>query len=498
MVLAPFKEFISEACGLRFDDKSGEEKLGCALAERLQESGCADQERYLGRIRTDHDEFQRLVNLLTINETYFFRESEQLHLLAERIVPRLLIRNNGQLPIKILSAGCSSGEEPYSLTMSLRERYGESLSRFCTITGVDIDSAVLAKARAGHYGEFSFRGVSAELRNRYFDKSPRGWQVKGDIRSLVSFQELNLLAPVMPQSLYGFDVIFFRNVSIYFDEPTRRQIQQNLASLLKDDGILIIGCSETIANDLGVFQMVEEEGLFYFIKGNPPLAEQHTPLVGTVSRGTQMQPATRSAPAPELPLPVLTLPETWQRSALGETETVNGAVSRTVDLAALQQLVQEKRYDEALSQLATLLAEEPGNTDALLLKAAVLLNRKQFETVRSVARQVLEKKQWSIDAFLLSGLAAKWDEKPEEAISWFKQAVYACHTCWPAHYHLADSYNRSGEAELAKREYRAVLQLISHGGTETGITVLALGLPAAEIRLVSEHQLTKLGSRPKG
>jgi len=489
LTLTPFKEYISEVCGLRFDDKSGEEKLNAALTDRMQESGCADQQRYLVQIKSDQDEFQRLVNLLTINETYFFRESEQLRLLAERIVPRMLIRNDGKQPVKILSAGCSSGEEPYSLTMALRERYGESLPRFCSITGVDIDSAVLTKARAGHYGEFSFRGVSAELRNRYFEKTAKGWQVKGEIRSLVSFQELNLLAQAMPQGLHDFDIIFFRNVSIYFDEPTRRQIQQNLASLMKEDGVLMIGCSETIANDLGIFQMVEEEGLFYFIKGNPPLPEQYTALGdGAFSRAAIAKQALQSTPTPDLPLPVLTLPDTWQRPA----------APQSFDLAAMRQLVQEKRYDEALPQLEALLANEPENTDALLLKASVLLNRKQFEAVRSAARQVLEQEQWSIDAFLLLGLAAKWDEKPDEAISWFKQAVYTCHTCWPAHYHLADSYNRTGEVELAQREYRAVQQLIARSVTETGITLASLGLSASEIRIVCDHQLTKLGSRATG
>ena len=128
----------------------------------------------------------------------------------------------------------------------------------------------------------------------------------------------------------------------------------------------------------------------------------------------------------------------------------------------------------------------------------MLLNRKKFDEVRSTACKVLERRQWSVDAFLLLGLSAKWDEKPDEAINCFKQAVYACHTCWPAHYPLADSYNRSGEAELARREYRAVLQLTAQGSPETGITVTSLGLPAAEIRLVAEHQLKKLAGQTTG
>lgn len=487
ITLAPFKEFISASCGLRFDDNAGEEKLIFALAERLRESGFADQVPYLAQIKADRDEFQRLVNLLTINETYFFREREQLQLLAEQIVPRLLVREGAQLPVRILSAGCSSGEEPYSLAMSLWERYGESLPRLCSITGVDIDSAVLAKARKGQYGEFSFRGVSTELRQRYFERAVKGWQLKDHIRAMVGFQELNLLAQAMPQSLHDFDIIFFRNVSIYFDEPTRRQIQQNLSSLMKQDGILMIGCAETIANDLGVFDMVEEDGLFYFTKGSPPLQEAHIPLAGRTPSTIQTQQKALQPVPPDLPLPVLAPPDSWQR-----------AKTTPCSLDELQQMVQEKRYDEAMQQIEALLDSDPKVLGAQLLKAFVLLNRKQFDAARNAAQQVLEQEQWNTDAFLLLGLAAKWDDRPDEAISWFKQAVYACHTCWPARYYLADIYNRSAETELARREYRTVLQFIAKDSTETGITLIALGLPAAEIRLVCEHQLTKLGNRATG
>lgn len=483
--LAPFKEYISEVCGLRFDDCNGSEKLGLALTERMQATGLAEPGRYLERITADQDEFQCLVNLLTINETYFFREPQQLRLLTEQLMPRFLIRYDGQAPVRILSAGCSSGEEPYSLAMSLRERYGESLPRFCSFSGVDIDSTVLAKARNGRYGEFSFRGVSPEIRARYFEKTAAGWQVQQDIRSLVSFQELNLLAREMPHDIGGFDIIFFRNVSIYFDEPTRRQIQQNLSSLMKADGILIVGCAETIANDLGVFEMVEEEGLFYFIKGSPPLPEQRA-LPGS-SKGQKAVAQVSQQQTPDLPLPVLTLPEGWKTAP---------AVLQSID--DISRLIQGKQYDQALLQLEARLQVDPSEQAALLLKALIMLNRKQLDRTQSLARQVLEKDPWSVDAFLLLGLAAKWNEQPDEAVTWFKQAAYACHTCWPAHYYLADLYSRSGGSDLARRAYRTTLQQLVNSTVETGIQVVPLGLPVAEIRLLCEHQLTKLDRSATG
>jgi chemotaxis protein methyltransferase CheR len=184
------------------------------------------------------------------------------------------------------------------------------------------------------------------------------------------------------------------------------------------------------------------------------------------------------------PLPVLTLPDSW-------------AVTPVPAVPAFQELknlVQEKRYDEALPLLDLLLGHIPGHQEAMLLKSHVLLNRKQFDAAVSAANDVLESESWSIDAFILLGLAARWSGQPEEALRWFKQAAYACHTCWPAHYYLADHYRLTGATEQARREYRIVLQLLSSNPEDTGIKVVPVGLPVAEIRLLSEHQLTKLGS----
>lgn len=482
MELTQFKAFIRDSCGLLFDGNS-EEKLTTVLTERMRETGINDSARYLETITASPVEFQQLINMLTINETYFFREPEQLRLLAQRLIPRMLTRHDGQTPIRILSAGCSSGEEPYSLVMSLLERYGESLPRLCSFTGVDIDSAVLAKARNGRYSEFSFRGVPDNLRSRYFDKSGHGWQLKSEVKKLVHFQELNLITPEESPSLQEFDIVFFRNVSIYFDLPTRKLIQQNLASLMKKDGIMVIGTAETMANDLGILSLVEEEDLFYFAKGNPPLPEQGATLhVPFAKRETTTCPE-RIAPHKDQPLPVLTAPDSW--------------CSRPTPLPTqneLELLVREKRYDEALPLLEIMLGADRQHQGALLLKAHIFLNRKQFEAAVMIAREVLEREAWSVDAFLLLGLAAKWGGQAHEALGWFKQATYAYQNCWPAHYFMADQYRTGGSIELARREYRVVLQLLATNAADTGVKVIPVGLPANEIRLLCEHQLVKLGS----
>jgi len=142
------------------------------------------------------------------------------------------------------------------------------------------------------------------------------------------------------------------------------------------------------------------------------------------------------------------------------------------------------------------LEQNPGDTSLLLLKAHIQFNRKEFELAEASARQALETDPWSIDAFVLLGLAAKWRDLVKEAIRWFKQAVYARHECWLARYYLADLYRAGGESDKARREYRGVLQLLSQSTVpDHGIKVLPLGMVHSELRFLCEHQLGKLGNQ---
>ena len=507
LALEPFKELIREHCGLSCEG-NGEEKLAHALAERIAALAIKPAE-YYARLRSDDGEFQELVNLLTINETYFFREPEQIRLLVDRLAPCFLAAQVGAAPVRILSAGCSSGEEPYSLVMALTDKYGESVSRLFSFVGGDIDSSVLARARNARYTDFSFRGVQDEVRNRYFDKDRWGNLLKEPIKNQVSFYDLNLLASHFPAALHSFDIIFFRNVSIYFDTPTRKIIQQNLASLMKENGVLVIGTAETLANDLGVLPLVEDEGFYYFVKGKPPLPERAASNLAFAASAQRWQhpepvpPALSSMPVwPIAAVAPLLMPDFKAKTApifempvaAPLSEFLALPLAKTGALDTARQLVRDQYFDEALPQLDAALAADPGNTEAVLLKAHILLNRKDFMAAEALAERVLALDAWSVDALLLLGLAAKWRQQGTVAIRCFKQAVYARHECWPAHYYLADLYRHSGEIELARRSYRAVVQLLSGHAPDTGIQHVPLGLPEGEIRFLCEHQLAKLPS----
>jgi chemotaxis protein methyltransferase CheR len=518
MDLAPFKELVKQRCGLTFEGVA-ERPLSDGLRKRMAATGASNAGNYLARLASDDAEFHELVCLLTINETYFYREAEQLHFLVERLAPRMLAGKKDDAPLNILSAGCSTGEEPYSIAIALCEKYGEAASRLFSLAGGDIDKGALDKARIGRYHEFSFRGFSPVLRDRYFRQQGRqGWALKDEMRHQVSFHQLNLLAEHYPHGLHNFDVIFFRNVSIYFDEPTRRAIQRRLSSLLKDDGVLIVGSAETLANDLGVLHLTEEDELFYFTKHPASAAKKHgerptsakTPhrspdeaqwnpgMHRSDLPGFHPQGVGRGCKAAE----AATTTHHCASSGLRELESVpsheySARVKEPVQADAgaerALRLIQEKNYDAALAVLAPMLERRPGDVAARLLKAHILFNRKDYAAVDEIAKQVLQTEIWSVDAAVLLGLAAKWRELNEDAIKWFKQAVYACHECWPAHYYLGELYRAEQRMDLAARAYRVALQLLgAPAGAGDGLSIIQLGLPADQVRFLCEHQLARL------
>jgi chemotaxis protein methyltransferase CheR len=488
MNLASFKELIKQRCVLIFEGV-GEQPLVLGLQKRITKTGAKNASAYYATLLGDEQEFHELVCLLTINETYFYREPEQLQLLVDRLIPRILARKQDASPVRILSAGCSTGEEPYSIAIALREKYGESATRLFMLSGGDIDKGALEKARIGQYTEFSFRSLSAALCERYFERHGK-WarNVKDEIRHQVHFHHLNLLAENYHHALRDFDIIFFRNVSIYFDTPTRRIIQEHLASLLSDDGYLIIGTAETLANNLGVLNLVEEDGLFYFSKQHPESDAPQRNIQKTLKHPKEASDWILPAPAISTPhaAQTTTAPAQFTPCSIHPPPAIN--------LDDALRLTQEKRYDEAMAALAALLEQQPDASAALLLKAHILLHRKDYAAVEESAQQVLKTDPWSIDAFVLLGLAAKWRNDAGGAIKWFKQAAYACNECWPAHYYLAELYRADNEMDKANRAYRVVLQLLStQKMSEDGLSVIPLGLPAHEVRFLCERQVAKLG-----
>jgi chemotaxis protein methyltransferase CheR len=241
------RDQIYKRTGMWFSDTS-KYLLQKRLSPRARELNFESFQKYFYFLQYDpraEAEFDQIYDLVTTNETYFFREPAQLTAFADEIVPEILERKTVK-KIRIWSAGCSSGEEPYSIAMLLNESGYYDRAAF-EIFASDINQQVLAKARRGHYRESAFRATDGPLRDKYFSRNEDGsWHIHDDIRNRVSFGRLNLYDEPRVSLLGHLDVIFCRNVIIYFDDQSKKVVVSNFFNRLTDNGYLLLGHSESL------------------------------------------------------------------------------------------------------------------------------------------------------------------------------------------------------------------------------------------------------------
>ncbi len=244
------RDLIRDYSGIYFNDSSLQ-LLQRRLSGRLQEHNMKDFRdyyRFLLYNKNREEELSIIMDILTVNETYFFREKNQLDAFSEEILHILKEKNSKTRRLRIFSAGCSTGEEPYTLAMLILESslfYGWDIDIF----GGDINRRVLQAARRGVYRENSFRTTESYYIERYFKKQDEGiYKINDDVKKLVSFGYINLLNTDKLVFLGKMDVIFCRNVLIYFDMPSRKKVIDGFYRILNSEGFLLLGHAESLIN----------------------------------------------------------------------------------------------------------------------------------------------------------------------------------------------------------------------------------------------------------
>ena len=219
-------------------------------------NGCKSYEEYTKMLRSDAEKFEQFVNFLTINVSEFYRNPDQWKLMDETVIPKL-IKEQGK-SLKIWSAACSTGDEPYSLAMAFSRHVPLANIR---ILATDIDKKGIEHAQVGLYSEKSIAAVPDDLKKKYFTQVGASFQISNEIKRCVTFKEHNLLKDVYPKD---FDLILCRNVVIYFTDDAKDMIYKNFFQSLKPHGVLFIGSTEQITNykDIGFSRMSS----FYFEK----------------------------------------------------------------------------------------------------------------------------------------------------------------------------------------------------------------------------------------
>lgn len=237
------KRMITESAGL---DCSGyrDEYLKRRFEIRLRATGTQTYARYIIYLKKNPEEFTNLLNDLTINYTTFFRDGDVYEHLEHKLLPKLFLSQN---PIKIWSAGCATGEEPYSLSILAHKVLGKHLAnRQVNIIASDIDKDALAKAKLGVYGARQISTMTPQMIDEYFTHEGDSWTVKDFVKSIIRFERFDL----NQASLHvGFDLILCRNVMIYFSKEGQQHIHMNFFRALRDGGYMITGKSEILSGE---------------------------------------------------------------------------------------------------------------------------------------------------------------------------------------------------------------------------------------------------------
>ena len=264
-----FRQFLEDACGISLGDNK-QYLVTNRIRRILEENNIAS---FGELVRVLKQGFNRklkdqVIDSMTTNETFWFRDNYPYDHLKNTLLPQLMAGNNRMFgPVRIWSAACSSGQEPYSISMMVEEYKRQvmgNLARQVQVVATDLSATVLEQARRGEYDKLSvMRGLSADRLERYFDNpNPTTWRVKSVVKERIDFRSLNLMDSYA--GLGKFDIVFCRNVLIYFNGDLKRQILQKIHAALKPQGILFLGSSEGLAGAADLFEMVRcDPGILY-------------------------------------------------------------------------------------------------------------------------------------------------------------------------------------------------------------------------------------------
>jgi chemotaxis protein methyltransferase CheR len=263
-------QYVYSLCAVTLDESKGY-LIESRLAGLVEETGSKSYSGLVLRAKSEqsHALDRRIIDAITTNETLFFRDTAPFDLLRHKIIPELIDRRarTGAAPIRIWSAACSTGQELYSIAMLLKELLGDPDRYGVRLVGTDISDDAVARASRGVFSPVEIsRGVSEAQRTRYFGPVPGGWQIRDEIRAMVSFKKLNLMADF--SGMGRFDVIFCRNVAIYFNERDRISLFGRLERALDQDGYLVIGAMESLNGICPQFESKRHlRSTFYQVKG---------------------------------------------------------------------------------------------------------------------------------------------------------------------------------------------------------------------------------------
>jgi chemotaxis protein methyltransferase CheR len=450
--LTRFAAAVATRLGLRLEvERSGE------IVERRAAARDEPVSRYLDRVEAaDPAEIRALASELTVGETYFLRHSEQFRAFIDVVVPDRLAHGR----LRVLSAGCASGEEAYTLAMLLRESYP---AQAFDIHAVDLNVESIARARAGRYSRWSLRATTPELEQRWFQRDGRDVVVVPELRSRVTFEQANLLDDGV-LSRERWDVVFCRNVIMYFTDEQLEAVIARFARALAPGGYLFLGHAETLRDRTDDFALCHTHGAFYY--------QRHP---ATAANGSErFWPSAHRAEA------VVALEPGWYDHIRAATERVHAMIDGALDdrsaarpprravgqlpsppdLTAIRELLVHERFNEALEQLDELGAAARDDRDVATLRALVLTHAGRFAEARAACRDLLALDSTSAGANYLLALCCDSTGDVEGAAQLAHNAAELDPSFAMPRVHLGLLARRIGARAVASRELGRAIVLL--------------------------------------
>jgi len=475
--LERFRTIVGDRLRLQFDNGKVE-FLADALRQRL-DARRMSAGAYLAELGSGNarEELRALASQLTVTETYFFRTPDHFGALAKVALPERIREAAARRRLRLLSAGCASGEEPYSLAMILREQFPEAAGWDITILGLDINPAMLAKAREASYSAWSLRQTPAEIRDKYFAAEAKSFVLDPSVRPMVTFEERNLaLEDARFWSREPFDIIFCCNVIMYLVPDAVRTVVAQLTRALSPAVFLFLSHAETLRGLTEDFHLRHTDDMFYYQKRGK--AEKPGPL----SR------AALEFPQPALPADLDGTP--WVDAIRTASERIENLARRRgtdagplpanaqpaaksngqrppVELAFALELLRQEKFQEALGGLPA-----TSHRDTQLLRAVLLTNSGDLKAAEAICRQLLSLDDLNTSAHYLTALCREHAGDMGAAMEHDRAAIYLDPAFAMPHLHLGLLAKRSGDLATARREMQRAGELLP---CEDAFRILLLG-----------------------
>ncbi|MBX3215123.1 MAG: hypothetical protein KF850_24015 [Labilithrix sp.] len=472
--VARLRAIVARRLGLSLDE-SRDAELAEILARRVAERRRSDAGAYLDALDASPGELDALGQLLTVGETCFFRARAHFDVLSEVALPARP-RSRGD-DLRILSAGCSSGEEPYSLAIFMREwerRCAPATWLRWHVRAVDLSRRALAKAATGVYSPWALRETSPELRERYFTTRGREHEVRAEVRAGVTFEPVNLADAAPPLAASGpFEIVFCRNVLMYFTPEAARAAVAQLAAALVPGGLLFLGHAESLRGLSTDFSLESSHGAFYYRRG--------AGAVAVAAEAGEPKPPKRG-------------PEPRSAPRVAEPARPSSRPSGAADLGAVRELVARERFEQALDAIARIPSGE-GDDERDVLRAVAHLGVGDVDAAESDCARLLAAREGSVEAHVVLALVAEHRGDRSKAIAHHRAALYLEPDFALSHLHLGRIQRSAGRTDEARHELAQALDLLAREEPRR-LVLFGGGFSRAGLVALCRTELATLGGAP--